>query len=122
MAKTILTVDDSRTMRDMVTHALKGAGFNVVAAEDGKDALRVLNEGGVYDLIITDLNMPEMDGFGLIENVRSSGKHKYVPILMLTTESDVQKKERGKAMGATGWIVKPFNPEKLVQIVNKVCP
>ena len=122
MAKTILTVDDSRTMRDMVSHTLKGAGFNVITADDGNDAVRALKAGGTFDLIITDLNMPEMDGFGLIEHVRSDARHKYVPILMLTTESDQQKKERGKAMGATGWIVKPFNPEKLVQIVNKVCP
>ena len=121
MTKTILAVDDSRTMRDMVSHTLKGAGFNVLVAEDGNDAVRQL-EGGRVDLIITDLNMPGLDGFGVIEHVRSNAQHKFVPILMLTTESDAEKKERGKAMGATGWIVKPFNPEKLVQIVHKVCP
>ena len=121
MSKTVLAVDDSRTMRDMVTHTLQGAGFKVLTAEDGKEAIRALGSSSV-DLIITDLNMPEMDGFGLIEQVRASAQHKYLPILMLTTESDQQKKERGKAMGATGWIVKPFNPEKLIQIVNKVCP
>ena len=122
MAKKILTVDDSRTMREMVSFTLKNAGFDVLEAEDGKDALRVLSTEPKIDLIITDLNMPQMDGFELIDNLRSGSKHKYVPILILTTESDVQKKERGKAAGATGWIVKPFNPEKLIQVVNKVCP
>ena len=121
MAKTILAVDDSRTMRDMVSHTLKTAGFNVVTAEDGNEAVQFLSTNPV-DLIITDLNMPNLDGFGVIEHVRASTQHKFLPILMLTTESDPQKKERGKAMGATGWIVKPFNPEKLVQVVNKVCP
>jgi len=122
MVKRILAVDDSRTMREMVSLTLKTAGFDVAEAEDGKDALRVLGEGNKFDLVITDLNMPEMDGFGIIEQVRASSHHKFVPILILTTEADAQKKERGKALGATGWIVKPFNPEKLVQVVNKVCP
>lgn len=121
MSKTILAVDDSRTMRDMVAHTLKGAGFDVVSAEDGEAALKLLEQGGKIDLIITDLNMPKVDGFGLIDGVRSSEAHRYVPILMLTTEAGQEQKERGKALGATGWIVKPFNPEKLVQVVNKVC-
>ena len=121
MTKTILAVDDSRTMRDMVSHTLKGAGFDVLIAQDGNEAVTQLAEHNV-DLIITDLNMPGLDGFGVIEHVRANPKHKFVPILMLTTESDQQKKDRGKAMGATGWIVKPFNPEKLIQIVHKVCP
>lgn len=121
MTKTILAVDDSRTMRDMVAFTLKGAGFNVLSAEDGTDALQVLENNGPVHLIITDLNMPRMDGFALIEELRANAVHKYVPILMLTTESDSAKKERGRAVGATGWIVKPFNPEKLVQVVNKVC-
>ena len=120
MAKKILIVDDSKTMRDMVAFTLTGAGYEVVEAEDGKLALGALG-GHRFDLIITDLNMPNLDGFGLIEQVRAGDKHKFTPILMLTTESDAQKKERGKAAGATGWIVKPFNPEKLVQVVGKVC-
>lgn len=120
MAKSVLVVDDSKTMRDMVSFTLKEAGFKVTEAVDGKDAVSTL--GSLRpNLIITDLNMPNMDGFGLIEYVRASSDLKYVPILMLTTESDPQKKERGKAAGATGWIVKPFNPEKLVQVVEKVC-
>ncbi len=121
MAKTILAIDDSRTMRDMVSHALTSAGFTVLTAEDGKVGLSVL-EANKVDVVITDLNMPELDGFGVIEGIRANPKYKYMPVLMLTTESDQAKKERGKAMGATGWIVKPFNPEKLVQIINKVCP
>jgi two-component system, chemotaxis family, chemotaxis protein CheY len=123
MAKNILAVDDSKTMRDMVSFTLKNAGFNVTEAGDGADALRILNDKGTkFDLIITDLNMPVMDGFQLIETVRANASYKYTPILMLTTESDTQKKERGKALGATGWIVKPFNPDKLVQVIGKVCP
>ncbi|MBM3617301.1 MAG: response regulator [Alphaproteobacteria bacterium] len=121
MSKTILAVDDSRTMRDMVAHTLKGAGFEVVSAEDGEEALKLLEQTGKIDLIITDLNMPKVDGFGLIDGVRNSAAHRFVPILMLTTEAGQEQKERGKALGATGWIVKPFNPEKLVQVVNKVC-
>lgn len=116
----VLTVDDSATMRDMVCHTLRDAGYEAVEAEDGTKALDVLNSTHV-DLIITDLNMPNMDGFTLIESARAHPQYKYTPILMLTTESDMQKKERGKAAGATGWVVKPFNPEKLVQVVSKVC-
>src|ERR1043166_5199449 len=108
MAKKILIVDDSKTMRDMVSFTLKSAGFEVKEAEDGNRAVEALKDFQ-SDLIITDLNMPGMDGFGLIEHVRANPQYKYVPILMLTTESDGQKKERGKAVGATGWIVKPFN-------------
>jgi len=122
VTRTILTVDDSRTMRDMVSHTLKGAGFDVITADDGDSALDALKDRAPVDLVITDLNMPNMDGFGLIEALRASPAYKFVPILMLTTESDGEKKERGKSLGATGWIVKPFNPEKLVQIVNKLCP
>ena len=121
MSKTVLAVDDSPTMREMVAHTLREAGFDVFKAEDGKQALDLLAAMKV-DCVITDLNMPVMDGFGLIENLRADAHHKFVPILMLTTESDGDKKARGKSLGATGWIVKPFNPEKLVQVVNKVCP
>lgn len=120
MAKKILTVDDSKTMREMISFTLKNAGFEVSEAEDGKDAIRQLGNNKV-DLIITDINMPNMDGFDLVSTLRANPVHKFVPILILTTESDTAKKERGKAAGATGWIVKPFNPEKLLQVVNKVC-
>lgn len=121
MSKKILAVDDSKTMRDMIAFTLKKAGFDVAEAEDGKAALGVLG-GGKFDLIITDLNMPNMDGITLIKNVRSASSHRAVPILILTTESDNTKKADGKAAGATGWLVKPFNPEKLVELVQRVCP
>lgn len=122
MDKNILIVDDSKTMRDMVNFTLSSSGFHVTEAKDGVEALNALMEDtGGFDLIITDLNMPNMDGFGLIERVRAHQKYRFTPILMLTTESDASKKDHGKSLGATGWIVKPFNPEKLVQVVNKVC-
>lgn len=121
MAKKILAVDDSRTMREMVSFTLKGAGYEVMEAEDGKAALVALN-GGKIDAIITDLNMPNMNGFELIRSLRADPTYKFTPILMLTTEGDGSKKEEGKAAGATGWIVKPFNPDKLVEVVKKVCP
>lgn len=121
MAKTILAVDDSKTMREMVAFTLRNAGFEVRQAQDGQDALRVLEQDGKIDLIITDLNMPNMDGLALITHLRAGGAYKNTPILMLTTETDLQKKEKGKAAGATGWLSKPFNPEKLVQVVDKVC-
>ncbi len=119
MTKRILAVDDSKTMRDMVSFTLKKAGFDVAEAEDGKAALNVLG-GGKFDLIITDLNMPNMDGITLIKNVRAGSQHRAVPILILTTESDGAKKADGKAAGATGWLVKPFNPEQLVATIKKV--
>lgn len=119
MIQTILTVDDSRTMRDMLRLALVGAGFRVIEAIDGLDGLQVL-EGEKPDVIITDINMPNLDGFGFIEAVRSDTDARATPILVLTTESDPEKKARARQAGATGWIVKPFNPEKLVQAIRRV--
>ncbi|HEY8163059.1 MAG: response regulator [Methylocystis sp.] len=119
MTKTILTVDDSRTMREMLRIALADAGFNVVQAEDGIHGLEVL-ENVSPDAIITDINMPRMDGFGFIESVRGHETHRALPILVLTTESDDQKKDRARRAGATGWIVKPFNPTKLVDAIRRV--
>jgi two-component system chemotaxis response regulator CheY len=121
MSKKILTVDDSKTMREMVSFTLKSAGYDVLEAVDGQAALAALG-GAPVDAIITDLNMPNMNGFELIRSLRSNPAYKFTPILMLTTESEGSKKEEGKAAGATGWIVKPFNPEKLVEVVQKVCP
>jgi two-component system chemotaxis response regulator CheY len=121
MTRRVLTVDDSKTMRDMVSFTLKQAGYDVVEAVDGSNALSVLAAGKV-DCIITDLNMPVMDGIQLIRSVRADPTHRATPILMLTTESDDSKKSAGREAGATGWLVKPFNPEKLVQTVRKVCP
>ena len=119
MSKTILTIDDSRTMRDMLMLALSNAGYRVVQAVDGVHGLEVLG-AETPDVIITDINMPRMDGFGVIENVRKDNRHRATPILVLTTESDSTKKERARAAGATGWIVKPFNPEKLVSAIRRV--
>ncbi len=119
--KKALTVDDSKTMREMVSFTLSNAGYEVVAAEDGQEAMQVA-QGNKFDVIITDLNMPNMDGIQLIKNLRANENFKFTPILMLTTESDESKKIEGKSAGATGWIVKPFNPEKLIQIVGKICP
>ncbi len=119
--KKILIVDDSISMRQMVGFTLKQGGFDVVEAEHGKAALDQLGKSAV-DLIITDLNMPVMDGITLIQNVRKLPAMKTKPILMLTTEGLASKKEQGKAAGATGWIVKPFDPEKLLQTIAKVLP
>ncbi|SDR09485.1 two-component system, chemotaxis family, response regulator CheY [Rhizobiales bacterium GAS191] len=119
MSKVILTVDDSRTMRDMLRMALADAGFSVVQAEDGLHGLDVL-QGEKPDVIITDINMPRLDGFGFIEGVRRDPRHRAVPILVLTTESDAEKKNRARQAGATGWIVKPFDPVKLVDAIRRV--
>jgi two-component system chemotaxis response regulator CheY len=119
MTQTILTVDDSRTMRDMLRMALAEAGFNVLQAVDGVDGLEVLQRS-TPDVIVTDINMPKMDGFGLIEAVRKDSRYRKVPILVLTTESDSAKKLRAKEAGATGWIVKPFEPTKLIAAIRRV--
>jgi two-component system chemotaxis response regulator CheY len=120
MPRHVMTVDDSKTMRDMVSFTLRSAGFQVSEAEDGQKALQVLHTTSV-DLVITDLNMPKLDGVGLIRALRADPKHRATPILMLTTESDPAKKAEGRGAGATGWLVKPFNPEKLVDLVRRVC-
>lgn len=118
MAK-ILAVDDSASMRQMVTFTLKGAGHEVLEAIDGREALGVAKKGPV-DLVISDVNMPNMDGITLIGELRKLDTYKYTPILMLTTESSGDKKSEGKAAGATGWIVKPFNPDQLIATIKKV--
>lgn len=118
-AKTILTVDDSRTMRDMLLMTLRDAGYDVVQAEDGEEGLEKLS-GLRPDAIITDINMPKLDGFGFIEKVREDPTNVSVPILVLTTESEQDRKDRARAAGATGWIVKPFNPGKLLDALRRV--
>ena len=120
MSMTVLTVDDSRTMREMLRLALADVGFKVLQAEDGVHGLEVLAQGERPDVIVTDINMPRMDGFGFIEEVRSDPHYRGVPILVLTTESDAEKKNRARMAGATGWIVKPFNPVKLVDAIRRV--
>jgi two-component system chemotaxis response regulator CheY len=120
VAKRVLAVDDSKTMRDMVSMTLRGAGFEVTAVEDGQRALTVMRDQHV-DLVITDLNMPNLDGIGLIRALRADPRHRVVPILMLTTEQDPERKAQGRAAGATGWVVKPFQPEKLIDVAWRVC-
>jgi len=115
----ILAVDDSSSMRQMVSFTLKGAGYQVVEAADGQEALNKA-KAQKFDLIITDVNMPVMDGITFIRNLRGEANYKFTPMLMLTTESAADKKAEGKAAGATGWIVKPFNPDQLLNTVKKV--
>ncbi|MDH3514637.1 MAG: response regulator [Gammaproteobacteria bacterium] len=116
---TILTVDDTASMRQMISFTLNSVGHNVLQAADGKEALKLL-EGKKVDLVIADVNMPNMDGITLVKSLRENADFKFTPILMLTTESQEAKRQQGKVAGATGWIVKPFNPEQLLTIVNKV--
>ena len=118
MSKTIMTVDDSASVRQMVAFTLKKEGYSVIEASDGKDALGKLK--GAVHMVVTDLNMPNMDGIELIKNIRSQAAYKFIPIVMLTTESQATKKQEGKTAGATGWIVKPFTPEQLLAVVKKV--
>ncbi|NWF72659.1 MAG: response regulator [Nitrospirae bacterium] len=122
MSKTALVVDDSPTMRQMVAFTLTNAGFTVVEAENGKDAVNKVARGPKMDIVVTDLNMPEMDGITLIKELRKIEVFKFTPILMLTTESTEAKKKAGKEAGATGWIVKPFNPELMLKVIAKVLP
>ncbi|MBI3608239.1 MAG: response regulator [Nitrospirae bacterium] len=122
MGKTVLVVDDSVSMRQMVGFTLTNAGYTVVEAVDGQDAVSKLTGGAKPNLVITDLNMPVMDGISFIKHVRAMPDFKFTPILMLTTESADNKKKDGQAAGATGWIVKPFNPEQMLNVVKKVMP
>lgn len=119
MARKIMTVDDSSTVRQMLRFTLQDAGYEVIEAVDGKDALEKLQTENV-EMLITDLNMPEMNGIELIRKVRRSPGNRFVPIIMLTTESQEAKKKEGKEAGASGWIVKPFKPEQLLRVVNMV--
>lgn len=119
MAKMILAVDDSASLRQMVAFTLKGAGYGVVEAVDGMDGLDKAKAAKV-DLVLTDQNMPKMDGLTLVKSLRSLAQYKTSPILMLTTESSDDMKAKGKAAGATGWLVKPFDPKVLLEVVKKV--
>ena len=117
--KTIMTVDDSASLRQMVSFVLRGGGYDVVEAMDGLDAMSKL-KGRDLDLIVTDINMPRMDGLEFTRQLRAMPQYKFVPIVLLTTESHPEKKQEGKAAGATAWIVKPFNPDQLLAVVKKV--
>jgi two-component system, chemotaxis family, chemotaxis protein CheY len=119
MSFTVLTVDDSRTMREMLRVTLSQAGYRVVQAEDGMHGLEVL-AGEDPAVIVTDINMPRMDGYGFIEEVRADPRHRAIPILVLSTETDADKRNRARMAGATGWIVKPFVPAKLLDAVRRV--
>ena len=119
MARRIMTVDDSASVRQMVSFTLKNSGYEVVEAEDGQAALELLNTKKV-DMIVTDLNMPRMDGIELIRAARALPDSRFIPIVMLTSESQLEKKQQGKEAGATGWIVKPFKPEQLLAVVKRV--
>jgi two-component system chemotaxis response regulator CheY len=119
MGKRILTADDSASIRQMVTFTLKGAGYEVVEAVDGRDALSKLN-GSPIHMVITDLNMPNLDGIGLVKGIRANPAYKFIPVILLTTESQESKKIEGRTAGATGWIVKPFKPEQLLAVIKKV--
>lgn len=117
--KRILTIDDSKTMRDMLMVTLADAGFDVLQAVDGEDGISVLEREPV-DLVITDINMPKMDGYEVIRQIRANPRYHKLPVLVLTTEGEVEKRAIAKEAGATGWMVKPFDPQRLVQTVNKV--
>ena len=116
---TILIVDDTASMRQMISFTLNSAGYEVLEANDGDEALKLANEN-TFDLIITDINMPNMNGIELVKSLRNNANYKFTPIILLTTESQQSKREEGKSVGATGWIVKPFNPEQLIQVIEKV--
>ena len=117
--KNILAVDDSPSMREMVSLALKAAGFDVTSAGDGEEALSAARSRS-FDLVLSDVNMPRMDGISLIRALRAEAAYKHTPILMLTTESSAERKREGKAAGATSWIVKPFDPATLVATMQRV--
>ncbi len=119
MAKTVLIVDDSISMRQVVRMALGSAGYEVIEAEDGRAALQKLN-GKKIHLIISDVNMPNMDGISFVKEVKASPSYRFTPIIMLTTESQEEKKQQGKSAGAKAWVVKPFRPEQLLSAVSKL--
>ena len=118
MPKTVLIVDDSASMRQLIAFTIKDAGYDVLLAENGRDALEKMS-GVKIDMVITDLNMPEMDGITFIRELRGKADYQFVPIIMLTTEAQEAKKQEGRAAGASGWIVKPFSPSQLMDVVKK---
>lgn len=119
MGKVIMTADDSASMRQMISFTLKDAGYEVIEAVDGRDALAKLNANPIH-MLISDVNMPNMNGPEMVRQVRTNPAYRFIPIIMLTTESHESKKQEGKLVGATGWIVKPFKPEQLLAVVKKV--
>ena len=119
MEKTVLIVDDSASLRQLVVLALKGSGYRVIEAVDGVDGLAKLDTGRVH-LIISDVNMPNMDGLTFLKEVKKRPDSKFTPVIMLTTESGAEKKQQGKSFGAKAWVVKPFQPQQMLAAVNKL--
>lgn len=119
MSKSIMVVDDSSSIRSVVSMALKGAGYTVTTACDGQDALNKLN-GERFSLIISDVNMPNMDGITFLKALKANSNHKFTPVCMLTTEAEQGKIDEGKQAGAKAWIIKPFQPPKLLDVVSKI--
>lgn len=122
MPRTALVVDDSPSMRSLVGATLRAIGFTVTEADNGKTALAAADRASTFDLVVTDLNMPVMDGITFVGQLRTRPKLKYTPVLMLTTESSAEQKSKAKAAGATGWLTKPFEPKQLVATVQRVLP
>jgi two-component system, chemotaxis family, chemotaxis protein CheY len=122
MAKTILIVDDSSSLRTVVKLALTRAGYEVLEAADGLEGLSRLDQGARVNLIVSDVNMPRMDGIAFLRKLKEHARHKFTPVIMLTTEGQDTKKEEGRAAGAKAWIVKPFNPPQLLDAVAKLIP
>jgi two-component system chemotaxis response regulator CheY len=121
MSKTVMVIDDSGSFRTVVKLALSKAGYGVLEASDGVDATNKLNGAGKVNLIVCDVNMPNMDGLTFLKNLKSNPVHKFTPVIMLTTESQEARKAEGRAAGARAWITKPFQPSQLVDAVNKLC-
>lgn len=121
MKKRIMTVDDSATVRQVLQMSLEGAGYNVIEAVDGEDAIKKLDTVDI-DMLVTDLDMPRMDGVSLIKKIRQRPGHRFMPIIMLTSESLPEKRQAGKVAGASGWINKPFRPDQLLAVVRMICP
>ena len=122
MSKTILAVDDSISMLQTLSLTLEKEGYKVVTAEDGMQGLERLEGDEKFHLIITDIHMPNMDGITFTKKIRGNTKYKFTPIIILTSENQMEKKKEGKAAGATGWIIKPFQPNQFISVVRKVCP
>jgi two-component system chemotaxis response regulator CheY len=120
MARRALVVDDSKTMREMVRSVMDSQGFDIVLAEDGQLGLTA-SDDGVFDIVISDINMPNMNGYEMIHELRQRPKFRSTPILVLTTEANAEARNRGKSVGATGWLVKPFERESFIGVINRVC-